>query len=117
MQIPPDYYTPLLGRTDKPIAIAEGGFSSQDVGAMNVSPEDQVAFLEAVHTQLGSRLVFWVNTLMSDFNLESYAEEMKKQGRDPQDALSLGAFAYIGLRNADGSPKPALDVWDGMRKR
>jgi hypothetical protein len=42
---------------------------------------------------------------------------MKKDGRDPQDALSLGAFAYIGLRNSDGSPKPALKAWDEMGKR
>jgi hypothetical protein len=40
---------------------------------------------------------------------------MKKDGRDPQVALSLGAFAYIGLQNSDGSPKPALEVWDGFR--
>jgi hypothetical protein len=114
-QIPADYYTPLLARTDKPLAIAEGGFSSQPVGAMNCSPEDQVAYLNAIHDQLGTRLVFWVNTLLNDFNLDSYAEEMKKQGRDPQDALSLGAFAYIGLRNSDGSPKPALEAWDRFR--
>lgn len=35
----------------------------------------------------------------------------------PQDMLSLGAFAYIGLRNSDGSPKPALEVWDEMHNR
>jgi hypothetical protein len=116
-EIPADYYTPLLTRTDKPVAIAEGGFSSQAVGFAQGSPEDQVAYLNAIHNQLGSRLVFWVNTLLDDFNLDSYAKEMEKQGRDPQDALSLGAFAYIGLRNFDGSPKPALEVWDGMRKR
>jgi len=116
-QISADYYTPLLSRTDKPVAIAEGGFSSQAVGAIQVTPEDQVAYLNALHEQLGSRLVFWVNTLLNDFNLDSYAEQMKKDGRNPQDALSLGAFAYIGLRNFDGSPKPTLEVWDEMRNR
>ena len=45
--------------------------------------------------------MFWVNTLLNDFNLDSYAEQMKKDGRNPQDVLSLGAFAYIGLRNAN----------------
>ena len=114
-QIPVDYYTPLLARTSKPVAVAEGGFSSQAVGPMHVSPGDQVAYLNALHAQLGTRLVFWVNTLLDDFNLDSYAEQMKKEGRDPQDALSLGAFAYIGLRNSDGSPKPALEVWDRFR--
>lgn len=116
-EIPEDYYTPLLARTDKPVAVAEGGFSSQSVGPFTVSPEDQTAYLDALHTQLGSRLVFWVNTLLDDLNINSYAELMKKDGRNPQDALTLGAFAYIGLRNADGTPKPALEIWDGFRKR
>jgi hypothetical protein len=87
------------------------------VGPIQGSPEDQVAYLNAIHVQLGPRLAFWVNTLLNDFNLDSYAEQMKKDGRNPQDALSLGAFAYIGLREFDGSPKPALEVWDGFRRR
>jgi hypothetical protein len=115
MLIPEDYYTPLLARTSKPIAIAEGGFSSQAVGPIKVSSEGQVAYLNKVHEQLGLRLVFWVNTLLTDFNLDSYAEQMKKDGRNPQDALSLGAFAHIGLRNSDGTAKPALEVWNKLR--
>jgi hypothetical protein len=114
--IPADYYSPLLTRTSKPLAIAEGGYTTQPVGAISATPEDQVAYLNALHTQLGLRLVFWVNTLMEDFNIDSYAAQMKKDGRDPQDAVSLGAFAYIGLRNFDGSPKPALEVWDSFRE-
>jgi hypothetical protein len=115
-EIPADYYTPLLARTDKQLAVAEGGFSSQAVGPMHGSPESQVAFLNAIHTQLGPRLVFWVNTLFNDLNIDSYAKQMRKDGRNPQDVLSLGAFAYIGLRNSDGTPKPALKVWDDFRK-
>jgi hypothetical protein len=116
-QIPADYYTPLLARTHKPVAVAEGGFSSRAVGALDASPEDQVAYLHAIHDQLGPRLIFWVNTLLNDLNIDSYAEQMKKDGRNPQDAFALGAFANIGLRNSDGSPKPALEVWDELRQR
>jgi hypothetical protein len=46
----------------------------------------------------------------------SDAEQMKQEGHNPQDVLSLGAIAYIGLRNFDGSPKPALEIWDEFRK-
>ena len=79
------------------------------------SPEAQVEYLNVIHNQLGPRLAFWVNTLLTDINIESYVQQMQKDGRNPQDALSLGAFAYIGLQHADGSPKPALQVWDGFR--
>jgi hypothetical protein len=115
--IPTDYYTPLLTRTNKPFAIAEGGFSTQTVGQMTDTPEDQVAFLHAVHDQLGPRLAFWVNTLLNDFNIDSYAAEMERTGRNPNDALALANFAYIGLREFDGTPKPGLEVWDGFREQ
>jgi len=114
--IPTDYYTPLLLRTSKPVAIAEGGFSTESFGLMKDTPADQVVYLNAVHEQLGPRLAFWVNTLMSDFNLDSYAAEMKKNGQDPKNVESLGNFAFIGLQNFDGTPKPALEVWDSFRK-
>ena len=114
-EISTDYYSPLLLRTSKPLAIAEGGYSTQAVGFAQSTPEDQVAYLNALHTQLGPRLAFWVNTLLNDFNLDSYAEQMKADGRNPNDALALGNFAYIGLREFDGTAKPALQVWDGFR--
>lgn len=116
-EIPTDYYTPLLSRTDKLLAIAESGFSSQPVGFAQGSLDDQVIFLNAIHDQLGPRLAFWVNTVLTDFNMDSYAAEMAKQGRDPKDAEGLSNFAFIGFLNPDRSPKPALEVWDGMRER
>ena len=76
------------------------------------TPQDQVAYLNAIHDQIGLRLTFWVNTLMSDFNIDSYAKEMQ----NPKDAETLGNFAYIGLQNFDGSPKPALEIWDSFRE-
>ncbi len=116
-QIPADYYTPLLARTDKPVAIAESGFSSQAIGAIQVTPEDQVAYLKTMHDQLGSRLVFWVNLLLTDFNLDSYSDYMLAHGQSADGVASLGNFAHVGLLNFDRSPKPALEVWDEMRKR
>jgi len=115
-EVPANYYSTLLTRTDKPIAIAEGGFSTQSIGQQTNTPEDQVVYLNAIHDQLGARLVFWVNTLLGDLNLDSFAREMERMGRDPKDAEALGYFAYIGLQNSDGTPKPGLEVWDGFRK-
>ena len=101
-EIPADYYTPLLSRTDKPLAIAEGGFSSQPVGSGHSTEAGQVAYFEAVHEQVGSRLAFWVNTLLNDFTIA---------GADGD----LAVFAHTGLRAADRTPKPALAIWDEFR--
>ncbi len=130
--IPADYYTPLLARTlrqafgvsaqanaqggaSKPLAVAEGGFSSKPVGPFAGAPEGQVAYLNAIHDQIGTRLTFWVYLLLNDFNLDSYANMMKANGQNPQDVLTLGMFASVGLRTFDGASKPALELWDSFR--
>jgi hypothetical protein len=113
-EIPADYYTPLLGRTSKPLAVAEGGYTSRPVGPYLGTPEDQQGYLTAIHDQIGPRLRFWVYLLLSDFNLESYARMMRDQGQG-QDVNSLGMFASVGLTEFDGTAKPALDLWDTFR--
>jgi len=115
--IPADYYSPLLTRSEKPVAIAEGGFSSEPVGYSEATPEDQVAYLNAIHDQLGSRLAFWVNLLLTDFNIDSYTEYMLANGQSADDATALGYFAHTGFLNFDRSPKPAMEVWDEMRRQ
>ncbi len=111
-EIPADYYSPLLSQTSKLVAVAEGGFSSETFNQFTSTPKDQVAYLNAIHTQLGPRLAFWVNTLLSDLNIDSYAKEMG----NTNDAAMLGNFAYIGFQNFDGSPKPALELWDSFQR-
>jgi len=61
-----------------------------------------------------TRLRFWIYLLLSDFNLESYAKMMRDQGQG-QDVESLGMFASVGLTRFDGTPKPALELWDSYR--
>ncbi len=53
---------------------------------------------------------------MSDFNLDSYAREMRRQGHG-NDVNTLAMFTAIGLSQADGTPKAALAVWDSYRER
>lgn len=112
--IPPDYYTPLLTRTHKPLAVAEGGLPGQDTNGRPGDPQDQIAYLNAIHNQIGERLSFWIYLLFNDINIKSYAHLMKKQSHD-QDVDTLGWFVYVGLRSANGEPKPALEVWDSFR--
>jgi len=114
--IPADYYTPLLTRTSKPVAVAEGGFPSTNVGAYHGTPQDQVDYLNAIHSQLGGdRLAFWIYLLINDFDLKSYARMMSQNGQSA-DVNTLGMFASVGMTAADRSPKPALAVWDSFRK-
>lgn len=114
-EIPADYYTPLLTRTTKPLAVAEGGFTSEPVGSFSGTPQDQVDYLNAIHTQIGERLTFWTYLLLNDFDPESYGQAMRDQGLGSDDIETLGFFVSVGLREADGTPKPALTTWDNFR--
>lgn len=114
--IPADYYSRLLDRTTKPVAVAEGGWTSRDVSTIHATPADQVAYLNAIHDQLGSRMAFWVYLLLNDIDMESYIEMMEAQGVPVDDITTLSLFASLGLREMDGTPKPALEAWMGFRK-
>jgi hypothetical protein len=113
--IPLDYYTPLLSRTVKPLAVAEGGFSSTPVASFAGAEQSQTDYLNAIHTQIGSRLDFWIYLLLTDFNIDSYADAMREAGVGSPDITTLGTFAFVGLQAVDGSAKPALEAWDAFR--
>jgi hypothetical protein len=114
--IPTDYYTPLLAQTSKPLAVAEGGYSSAPVVPVLGTPQDQVDYLNAIYSQIGGgRLAFWIYLLINDFNLDSYAKIMNPRGQGA-DVNTLGMFASVGLTKSDRTPKPGLAVWDSFRK-
>jgi hypothetical protein len=114
--IPSDYYTPLLSRTSKPLAVAEGGFTSRENHPFPGDEQSQVDYLNAIHEQIGrGRLAFWAYLLLNDFNMDSYANMMRQQGLGDRDVETLGMFASVGLREFDGTPKPAMQVWDEFR--
>ena len=107
-EIPSDYYTPLLSRTSKPLAVAEGGFTSRPTPPFPGDEQSQMDYLNAIHIQLGGeRLDFWVYLILNDFNLDSYAKLMRKDGLSDENINTLGMFASVGLRQFDGTPKPA----------
>lgn len=114
-EIPDDYYTPLLGRTKKPIAVAEGGFGSSDIPPFHGTPADQTAYLNAIHDQIGGRLAFWIYLILDDLNMDSYGAYFRNQGM-ADEADTLRFFSVVGLRERDGTPKPALAIWDGYRE-
>jgi hypothetical protein len=113
-EIPTDYYAPLPERTNKPLAVAEGGWNSTDIVPFHGTPEDQTGYLRAIDAQLGGRLTFWIYLIIQDFDLESYRPFLEVQGMG--DSVGpLGLFETVGLRAYDGTPKPGLATWDSLR--
>ncbi|HEQ71060.1 MAG TPA: hypothetical protein ENN69_01095 [Spirochaetia bacterium] len=111
--IPDDYYTPLMKRTDKPLAVAEGGYSSLPVGPFRGSVQDQADYLKKIHTQIGGRLSFWIYLLVNDLDMSSWGAHLTQAGQE-QDLPTLNLFEYVGLTTTDRRPKPALGVWDSL---
>jgi hypothetical protein len=110
-----NYYTPLLSNTAKPLAVAEGGFPSEENGMVNGTQQDQIDYLRAIHTQIGSRLAFWIYLLYNDLNLNVYLPLLILQGH-LGDYFTLRWFASIGLTTVNHTPKSALAVWDSYRQ-
>ncbi|MBC8497323.1 MAG: hypothetical protein H8D37_06650 [Chloroflexi bacterium] len=114
--IPADYYTPLLSRTDKPLAVAEGGVNSRPIEPFHGTPQDQIDHLNAIDTQLGERLGFWIQLVLFDINAEFYRDFLAENGMETT-ADTILWFGAIGLLETDGTPKPALATWDSIRKK
>ncbi|MDZ7844804.1 MAG: hypothetical protein U5K99_08395 [Anaerolineales bacterium] len=113
--IPDDYYTRLIERTDKELAVAESGWTSEDAGAFSGTPGEQVDFLLELDAQIGESLVFWINLIYANLDWDAYRLIFEEQGVE-KDMETLSNFVYLGLINADGTPKPALETWDTLRR-
>jgi hypothetical protein len=97
-EIPDNYYSQLRGFTEKPIVIAEMGYSSTPIQAAGGGEAEQASFVRRVLAEaeaLDMPAVIWF------------------AGWDPSYArdTAFGAFEHIGLLRDDGSEKPAWQVW------
>ena len=104
--IPDVYYSQLRGFTEKPIVIAEMGFSSASgaQGINNGSEEEQAAFVKRALSEaeeLRMPFVIWF------------------AGWDPSYAkdTAFSVFQHIGLLREDGSEKPAWALWAAAARR
>jgi hypothetical protein len=66
--------------------------------------------------QIGARLDFWINLIYADLEWKSYRGVLREEG-SADDLGTLSYFTYLGLVEADGAPKPALEKWDELRAR
>lgn len=104
--IPARYYSQLRGFTQKPIVLAETGYSSAagPKGINNGTEADQAAFVSRVLVEaenLGMPFAIWF------------------AGWDPAYAKDtpFGVFQSIGLLREDNSEKPAWAIWAEAARR
>lgn len=97
--MPADYYTSAASRFKLPVAFTEIGWPSAPLAAAPTSghggtPDEQVEFVKRFF-----ELTAAVNAPMSLWSFPN----------DP--GATAGPFAAVGLRERDGTPKPALAAW------
>ena len=102
--IPDDYYARVLEPTALPAFVAEGGWSSVDVGGGNGSEEAQARFVGKQAALLdGIGAIAWLHLLFADPDLRSWPQPIPS---------NLPLFTSIGYAHSDFAGKPALGAWD-----
>ena len=101
--LPADYYTEIARHTSLPVAFTEIGWPSEPLGPAPDSPfggseAEQAAFVRC----------FFELTTGLDLSLALWSFP-----HDPAGQINP-AFLSVSLRHNDGTPKPALTVWQEM---
>ncbi len=104
--IPANYYSQLRAFTDRPIVIAEMGYSSAAgaQGLNNGTEPEQAAFLQRILAEaqdLKMPFIIWFAAWDP-----SYAKD-----------TPFGVFQHIGLLRDDNSEKPAWQLWTDTARR
>ena len=113
----PADFLDFAARLGKPVAVAESGMTSRDVElkafkvTLRGSESDQRVYVERLlSVAQRDQYRFVVNFATTDY------EKLCAKLPPPADDLAR-IWAYTGLQDADGKPKPALAVWDAARRR
>lgn len=107
--LPLNYYSRLVEGRTTPVAITEGGWTSESVAGVTSSPDVQRRYMvrhEQLLDAVGAAAVFQLS--FTDFELTSLP---------PSAAAGILPFSRLGLVDSAYTPKPALSVWDAMHAR
>jgi hypothetical protein len=107
--LPADYYSRLLLGHPVPVAVVEGGWTSENFSTVVSSPDAQRRYLERQAQLLdGVNARAWFQLTFTDIELHSLA---------PSLAAGLLPFSRLGVVDTLLAGKPALSAWDGIRAR
>lgn len=110
-QIPDTYFSRFRDATDLPLILVEGGWSSEDVGGVQGTLEEQAAFFRRFEELLdGVEAPLWVMLIFADFDVASF-------GLPPEREASLSNFAFMGIVDSELEPKPSFSVWEEILLR
>src|ERR1700752_1021406 len=107
--VPLDYYSRIAQGTVLPVLVVEGGWASISLDTIVSSPAEQARYIERQEQLLDSARAQGV------FQLTFYDLDLSNNPQPPGSILPL--FAHLGLADSAMHPKPALDVWDTIRRR
>jgi hypothetical protein len=109
--IPEDYLDPFMDATDLPLAVVEGGWSSEDTRWASSTPQEQAAYFdryEVILDRIDARL--WLGLTPTDLDVEAL-------DLPPDQAQGLSNFAHMGIWDVDLERKPAYDSWARIHDR
>jgi hypothetical protein len=102
--LPADYYSRLRGGRSTPLFVAEGGWTSANVGNLNSSPAMQTRYINRHSSLLDSvDALAWFQLQFADVDITSVP---------PPVPPNLALFTAIGLADTQFVPKEALAAWD-----
>jgi hypothetical protein len=98
--LPDDYYSRLIAGNPIPLLAIEGGWTSQDIGAITSTPDRQRRYIAREARLLDSvHAAAWFQITFTDLDLAYFP-------------AGVAPFAYLGLVDKNLAPKPALSAWD-----
>jgi hypothetical protein len=107
--IPANYYSRMLSGHALPAFVAEGGWTSANVGSVVSSADAQARYITRHAGLLDSiSAVALLQLMYADIDLASLPQPVP-------DTLPL--FAALGLTDSQFSAKPALAAWDALHAR